>query len=200
VATLPVKRQTLLFSATMPDSIKKLAGKILNNPQYVSVDPVSSTAQSVSQSVYFVEKHDKEKLLASLLDDAAISRSLVFTRTKHGANKLVEKLTKKGISAAAIHGNKSQNARQKALEDFKLYSLRVLVATDIASRGIDIDELPHVVNFDLPDIPETYVHRIGRTGRGGKSGTAVTFCSTGEQSDLKSIEKLIGVKLTVSVV
>lgn len=200
VATLPVKRQTLLFSATMPDSIKNLAGKILNNPEYVSVDPVSSTAQSVKQSVYFVEKHDKEKLLASLLDDAAISRSLVFTRTKHGANKLVEKLTKKGITAAAIHGNKSQNARQKALEDFKLYSLRVLVATDIASRGIDIDELPHVVNFDLPDIPETYVHRIGRTGRGGKSGTAVTFCSTGEQSDLKNIEKLIGVKLTVSEV
>jgi ATP-dependent RNA helicase RhlE len=200
VATLPEKRQNLLFSATMPDSIKKLAGKILSNPEYVSVDPVSSTAESIAQSVYFVEKQDKEKLLANILDDAAISRSLVFTRTKHGANKLVEKLTRKGISAAAIHGNKSQNARQKALEDFKLNSLRVLVATDIASRGIDIDELPHVVNFDLPDVPETYVHRIGRTGRGGRTGTAITFCSTDEKSDLKNIEKLIGVRLTVSEV
>ncbi|MCL9804428.1 DEAD/DEAH box helicase [Flavobacterium amniphilum] len=200
VASLPAKRQTLLFSATMPDSIKKLAGKILSNPEYVSVDPVSSTAQSVTQSVYFVEKQDKEKLLANILDDASISRSLVFTRTKHGANKLVEKLSRKGISAAAIHGNKSQNARQKALADFKLNSLRVLVATDIASRGIDIDELPHVVNFDLPEVPETYVHRIGRTGRGGKSGTAITFCSTDEKSDLKNIEKLIGVSLTVSEV
>ncbi|MFC4818313.1 MULTISPECIES: DEAD/DEAH box helicase [unclassified Flavobacterium] len=200
VNLLPVKRQTLFFSATMPDSIKSLAAKILTNPQYVSVNPVSSTAESVAQSVYFVEKNDKEQLLATILDDSAISRSLVFIRTKHGANRLVEKLTKKGITAAAIHGNKSQNARQKALEDFKLNSLRVLVATDIASRGIDIDELPHVVNFDLPDVPETYVHRIGRTGRGGKSGTAVTFCSVDEKSDLRNIEKLIGVKLKVSEV
>ncbi|WP_136666538.1 DEAD/DEAH box helicase [Flavobacterium sp. H122] len=200
VASLPQNRQTLFFSATMPDTIKKLAEKILKNPAYVSVDPVSSTAQSITQSVYFVEKNDKEKLLATILDEEGISRSLVFTRTKHGANKLVDKLTKKGITAAAIHGNKSQNARQKALEDFKLNSLRVLVATDIASRGIDIDELPHVVNYDLPNIPETYVHRIGRTGRGGKKGTAVTFCSTEEKSDLKNIEKLIGVRLTVSTV
>lgn len=200
VASLPVKRQTLFFSATMPESIKKLADKILKNPEHVSVDPVSSTAESISQSVYFVEKNEKEKLLATILDDRSISRSLVFTRTKHGANKLVDKLTKKGITAAAIHGNKSQNARQKALEDFKLNTLRVLVATDIASRGIDIDELPHVVNYDLPNIPETYVHRIGRTGRGGKRGTAVTFCSTEEKSDLRNIEKLIGTRLTVSMV
>ncbi len=198
VARLPVVRQTLFFSATMPASIKKLADSMLRNPATVSVTPVSSTAQSIDQHVYFVEKNDKNKLLSQILSDAAISRSLIFTRTKHGADKLVKQLIKEGIFAAAIHGNKSQNARQKALNGFKVNKLRVLVATDIAARGIDIDELPHVINFDLPNIPETYVHRIGRTGRGGNTGTAVSFCGSEEKADLKSIEKLIGFKLPVS--
>ncbi|MGX7667296.1 DEAD/DEAH box helicase [Flavobacterium pedocola] len=200
VACLPVKRQTLLFSATMPKSIQQLADSLLKYPVCVSVDPVSSASQAVTQSVYFVEKNEKEQLLSSLLNDSGILRSLVFTRTKRGANQLVKKLNSLGILAAAIHGNKSQNARQKALEDFKQNALRVLVATDIAARGVDIDDLPHVVNYDLPDIPETYVHRIGRTGRGGKSGTAVSFCSREEKADLKSIEKLIGVTLSVSCI
>lgn len=198
VARIPVERQTLLFSATMPKSIQSLADRLLNNPDCVSVDPVSSASQAVTQSVYFVEKNEKDQLLTFLLGDVAVLRSLVFTRTKHGANKLVKKLMSQGILAAAIHGNKSQNARQKALEDFKSNQLRVLVATDIAARGVDIDELPHVVNYDLPNIAETYVHRIGRTGRGGKNGVAVSFCSKEEKADLKNIEKLIGVSLSVS--
>ncbi len=198
VARIPAERQTLLFSATMPKSIQSLADRLLNNPDCVSVDPVSSASQAVTQSVYFVEKNEKDQLLTVLLGDAAVLRSLVFTRTKHGANKLVKKLMSQGILAAAIHGNKSQNARQKALEDFKSNQLRVLVATDIAARGVDIDELPHVVNYDLPNIAETYVHRIGRTGRGGKNGVAVSFCSKEEKADLKSIEKLIGSTLSVS--
>ncbi len=198
VARIPAERQTLLFSATMPKSIQSLADRLLNNPDCVSVDPVSSASQAVTQSVYFVEKNEKDQLLTFLLGDAAVLRSLVFTRTKHGANKLVKKLMSQGILAAAIHGNKSQNARQKALEDFKSNQLRVLVATDIAARGVDIDELPHVVNYDLPNIAETYVHRIGRTGRGGKNGVAVSFCSKEEKADLKSIEKLIGSTLSVS--
>lgn len=200
VASLPDKRQTLLFSATLPKSIQKLANGLLQNPEHVSVDPVSSASQAIAQSVYFVEKNNKDQLLSMLLDDAEISRSLVFTKTKRGANQLVQKLIKQGILAAAIHGNKSQNARQKALEDFKRNDLRVLVATDIAARGVDIDELPHVVNYDLPSAPETYVHRIGRTGRAGKSGVAVSFCSKEEKSDLKSIEKLLGMNLFVSCV
>lgn len=199
VAKLPTIRQTLFFSATMPASIKKLADIMLRNPATVSVTPVSSTAQSIDQHVYFVDKTDKNKLLSQILSDAAISRSLIFTRTKHGADKLVKQLTKEGIFAAAIHGNKSQNARQKALNGFKVNELRVLVATDIAARGIDIDELPHVINFDIPNIPETYVHRIGRTGRGGNTGTAVSFCGSDERTDLRSIEKLIGFKLPVSL-
>jgi ATP-dependent RNA helicase RhlE len=198
VAKLPKVRQTLFFSATMPISIQRLADSMLNNPAHVIVAPVSSAAQTVEQSVYFVEKEDKNKLLSQVLSDAAISRSLIFTRTKHGADKLVKQLLKEGIFAAAIHGNKSQNARQKALNGFKVNQLRVLVATDIAARGIDIDELPHVINFDLPNIPETYVHRIGRTGRGGNTGTAVSFCGSEEKADLRSIEKLIGFKLPVS--
>ncbi len=199
VAKLPVVRQTLFFSATMPASIQKLADSMLRNPAHVVVAPVSSTAETVEQSVYFVEKQDKDKLLSHLLSDTAILRSLVFTRTKHGADKLVKLLLKEGIFAAAIHGNKSQNARQRALAGFKVNQLRVLVATDIAARGIDIDELPHVINYDMPNIPETYVHRIGRTGRGGKNGKAVSFCGSEEKSDLRSIEKLIGFKLPVSV-
>jgi len=199
VAKLPRKRQTLFFSATMPASIKQLADSMLSNPVEVIVTPVSSTTESVEQSVYFVEKKDKNKLLSQILGNAAISRSLVFTRTKHGADQLVKLLAKEGIFAAAIHGNKSQNARQKALDGFKINRLRVLVATDIAARGIDIDELPHVINFDLPNIPETYVHRIGRTGRGGRFGTAVSFCGSEEKADLRGIEKLIGFKLPVAV-
>lgn len=199
VAKLPKVRQTLFFSATMPISIQRLADSMLNNPAHVIVAPVSSAAQTVEQSVYFVEKEDKNKLLSQVLSDGAISRSLIFTRTKHGADKLVKQLLKEGIFAAAIHGNKSQNARQKALAGFKINKLRVLVATDIAARGIDIDELPHVINYDLPNVPETYVHRIGRTGRGGNSGKAVSFCGTEEKADLKGIEKLIGFKLPVNI-
>lgn len=200
ITKLPVKRQTLFFSATMPNAIQQLADSLLQNPEYVSVAPVSSAAKTVSQSVYFVDKRDKEKLLTHILNDAGISRSLVFTRTKRGADMLVKLLVKEGIFAAAIHGNKSQNARQQALNGFKVNKLRVLVATDIAARGIDIDELPHVINFDLPNVAETYVHRIGRTGRGGKTGTAVSFCGTEEKADLRSIERLIGFKLPVSTI
>lgn len=198
VNCIPAKRQTLLFSATMPKSIQQLANNLLTNPSYINVNPVSSASQSITQSVYFVEKNDKEQLLSKLLNDSGILRSLVFTRTKRGANQVVKNLMNKGILAAAIHGNKSQNARQKALDDFKQNALRVLVATDIAARGVDIDDLPHVVNYDLPNIPETYVHRIGRTGRGGKKGIAVSFCSNEEKIDLKSIEKLIGTTLSIS--
>lgn len=194
---VPAKRQTLFFSATMPFSIRKFANPILKNPVEVSVTPVSSTAQTVHQSVYFVEKKEKAGLLINLLKEKSIHRSLVFTRTKHGADKLVRQLGRSGIVAAAIHGNKSQNTRQKALQDFKDSRIRVLVATDIASRGIDIDELPYVVNYELPDIPETYVHRIGRTGRAGKEGIAISFCDAEERSELKDIQKLIGFRIPV---
>lgn len=195
VALIPSKRQTLLFSATMPGEIQKLADNILSAPVSVSADRVASPAKAIEQSVYFVDKKQKRQLLTHILQDKAISRSLVFTRTKHGADKLVKELYKAGIDAAAIHGNKSQNARQRALNDFKDNRIRVLVATDIASRGIDIDELPHVVNYELPEVPETYVHRIGRTGRGGNQGTAVSFCDPEEIQDLKNIQKLTGVSI-----
>jgi ATP-dependent RNA helicase RhlE len=198
VAKLPAKRQTLFFSATMPDSILKLAHSILHNPVAVTVTPVSSTVKTIKQSVYFVEKKNKTDLLIHLLRKTSVSRSLVFTRTKHGADKLVKQLSKTGINAAAIHGNKSQNARQKALSDFKSEQVRVLVATDIAARGIDIDELPHVVNYELPEVPETYVHRIGRTGRAGLDGTAVSFCDPEEMVDLRGIQKLIGFTVPVT--
>lgn len=197
VAKVPVKRQTLFFSATMPQSIRKFANTMLQNPIEVSVTPVSSTAETVQQSVYFVEKNEKTGLLIELLKDQSIRRSLVFTRTKHGADRLVKQLAKTGIFAAAIHGNKSQNARQRALEDFKSSKIRVLVATDIAARGIDIDELPHVVNYELPNVPETYVHRIGRTGRAGFDGVAVSFCGSDEKNELKDIQKLIGFQVPV---
>lgn len=197
IARVPAKRQTLFFSATMPDEIRTLAQSILNNPVEVKVTPVSSTAKSIDQSVCFVEKNDKTDLLVQILDDRSILRSLVFTRTKHGADKLVKQLSTTGIYAAAIHGNKSQNARQKALDDFRNSRIRVLVATDIAARGIDIDDLPHVVNYELPNVPETYVHRIGRTGRAGAAGTAVSFCDAGEKTDLKNIQKLIGFTVPV---
>lgn len=192
---LPTKRQTLFFSATMPAPIRKFAQSILKHPKEINVTPVSSTAQTVDQSVYFVEKSEKLKLLIRILDDQTINRSLVFARTKHGADRLAKKLSRTGICAAAIHGNKSQNARQKALEDFKNNRIRVLIATDIAARGIDIDELPHVINYELPDVPETYVHRIGRTGRAGAKGTAVSFCDSNEMKELKNIHKLIGFRM-----
>lgn len=194
---VPEERQTLFFSATMPKAIRKFANTILKKPIEISVTPVSSPAQTVQQSVYFVEKKEKPGLLIHLLKDKSIRRSLVFTRTKHGADRLVKQLSKTGIYAAAIHGDKSQNARQRALEDFKHSKIRVLVATDIASRGIDIDELPHVVNYELPNVPETYVHRIGRTGRAGKEGVAVSFCDNEERTELKDIQKLLGFDMPV---
>lgn len=197
LAKVPQKRQTLLFSATMPQTIRRFAATILHQPVEITVMPESPTAETVNQSVYFVEREDKVTLLRELLRDKDIDRSLVFTRTKHGANRLVKRLSKTGIYAAAIHGDKSQNARQKALNDFKDSRIRVLVATDVASRGIDIDELALVVNFELPNIPETYVHRIGRTGRAGRNGVAVSFCDSGERDDLKNIQKLIGFKIPV---
>ncbi|HMW39333.1 MAG: DEAD/DEAH box helicase [Saprospiraceae bacterium] len=194
---IPAKRQTLFFSATMPATIRKFAHSILHQPAEVSVTPVSSVAQTVRQSVFFVEKKEKTELLIQLLSNKVISRTLVFTRTKHGADKLVRQLAKSGIHAAAIHGNKSQNARQKALNDFKSNRINILVATDIAARGIDIDELPHVVNYELPNVPETYVHRIGRTGRAGKDGIAVSFCDLEQRSELGDIQKLIGFNIPV---
>jgi len=192
IAKLPTERQTLFFSATMPPEIANLADSILTNPVKVEVTPVSSTAEKVAQKVFFVEKRDKKSLLIHLLKDKDIVSALVFSRTKHGANKIAGDLTKAGIRAEAIHGNKSQNARQAALSNFKSGKLRVLVATDIAARGIDIEELSHVINFDLPNIPETYVHRIGRTGRAGASGIALSFCDAEEIPYLKDIQKLTG--------
>jgi ATP-dependent RNA helicase RhlE len=197
IAKLPTQRQTLFFSATMPPEIATLADSILTNPAKVEVTPVSSTAEKVEQSVFFVEKADKKRLLLHVLQDKSIVSALVFTRTKHGANKVAADLTKAGIRAEAIHGNKSQNARQAALSGFKNGRLRVLVATDIAARGIDIDDLSHVINFEIPNIPETYVHRIGRTGRAGASGIALSFCEAEELPYLKDIQKLTGLLVPV---
>jgi ATP-dependent RNA helicase RhlE len=196
-AAVPKRRQTLLFSATMPSTIRTLSRSLLVNPIEVAVTPVASTAEKVDQGVYFVEKNDKRRLLVKLLADGAIDRALVFTRTKHGANRVVEHLEKSGVAAAAIHGNKSQSARERALSMFKEGRMRVLVATDVAARGIDIDGLQHVINFDLPNVPECYVHRIGRTGRAGASGQALSFCDTEERSYLKGIEKLIRQQIRV---
>lgn len=192
ITKIPAKRQTLFFSATMPKEIQGLANAILTDPVKVEVTPVSSTADTIRQSIYFVEKPNKKALLANILKDNTIESALVFTRTKHGADKVVKDLTKAGIRAEAIHGNKSQNARQRALGNFKDRTTRVLVATDIAARGIDVDELTHVINYELPNVPETYVHRIGRTGRAGLSGTAFSFCDAEELAYLKDIHKLIG--------
>jgi len=192
ITKLPVKRQTLFFSATMPPEIQKLANVLLTNPAKVEVTPASSTVDAIDQSLYYVDKKDKARLLIHLLKDDAIATALVFSRTKHGADKVVKLLHHAQISAAAIHGNKSQNARQNALSNFKAGKTRVLVATDIAARGIDIDELSHVINFDLPDVPETYVHRIGRTGRAGNTGIAMSFCDAEEREELRDIQKLIG--------
>jgi ATP-dependent RNA helicase RhlE len=197
IIKLPAKRQTLFFSATMPPEIQQLANVLLTNPSKVEVTPVSSTVDAIDQTLYYVDKANKPSLLLYLLKDTNIVTALVFTRTKHGADKVVKILEKSNISAAAIHGNKSQNARQNALNNFKNGKLRVLVATDIAARGIDIDELPNVINYELPNVPETYVHRIGRTGRAGAEGTAVSFCDDQERTDLKNIQKLIGFTMPV---
>src|SRR5690554_6461546 len=197
LAVLPKKRQSLFFSATMPPDIVKLANAILSNPIKVEVAPVSSTADTIQQYVYFVDKKNKNSLLLHLLQDQKIKTVLVFTRTKHGANKVVKYLLKHEVTADAIHGNKAQNARQRALANFKAQSTRVLVATDIAARGIDVDDLEYVINFDIPNISETYVHRIGRTGRAGANGTAFSFCDAEERADLRNIEKLIGKKIPV---
>ena len=197
ISKLPPKRQTLFFSATMPPEIQKLADILLTNPVKVEVTPVSSTVEKIAQHLFHVDKPNKIQLLQHLLQDTAIGNVLVFTRTKHGADKVVRILHKAHITAAAIHGNKSQNARQHALGQFKKGAIRVLVATDIAARGIDIDELSHVINFDLPDVPETYVHRIGRTGRAGNIGTAYSFCTHEERDELKAIQKLIGKNIPV---
>jgi ATP-dependent RNA helicase RhlE len=198
VALLPSKRQTLFFSATMPPEIQKLANTILVQPEKVAVTPVSSTAETVEQSLFFVDKKDKKKLLAHVLKHTAVSSTLVFTRTKHGADKVVKDLAREGIHAAAIHGNKSQNARQRALNAFKTGEIRVLIATDIAARGIDVEALAHVINYELPDVPETYVHRIGRTGRAGASGKAISFCDAEEKDELKQIQKLLGRNIPVA--
>lgn len=197
IAKLPRKRQSLFFSATMPPVIQGLADSMLTNPVKVEVTPVSSTADTIEQWVYHVAKENKRHLLVQLLSDKKIHSVLVFTRTKHGADRVVRDLAKAGIQAAAIHGNKSQNARQKALGDFKAGTIRVLLATDIAARGIDIDSLSHVINYELPNVPETYVHRIGRTGRAGAHGIAYSFCEAEELPYLSDIQKLIGKKVSV---
>jgi ATP-dependent RNA helicase RhlE len=197
IALLPHQRQSLFFSATMHPTIVDLSRKILGDPEKVSVQPEQTTAERVDQKLYFVAKSDKIKLLIHLLQTESMHSLLVFSRTKHGANKIVKLLHKAEISAEAIHGNKSQTARQKALSNFKSGVTDVLVATDIAARGIDIDELSHVVNYDLPNVPESYVHRIGRTGRAGASGIAISFCDGEERAYLKDIQTLISQKIPV---
>ena len=194
---LPRKKQTMLFSATMPQEISDLVNSLLHDPARVAVNPVSSTVEAIEQTVYFVDKANKTRLLAHLIKTLDVKNALVFTRTKHGANKVARDLVKEGISAAAIHGNKSQTARQQALYDFKIGNVRCLVATDIAARGLDIEELSHVFNYNLSEVPETYVHRIGRTGRAGRAGQAIAFCDFGEKPLLKEIEKLTGRTVTV---
>jgi ATP-dependent RNA helicase RhlE len=197
IAALPAKRQTIFFSATMPREIAQLADSILSHPVRVEVTPVSSTANRIQQSVYFVDKKNKRSLLLDVLKDRTIITALVFTRTKHGADRVSRELNKAGIHAEAIHGNKSQQARQRALTNFKLQKTRVLVATDIAARGIDVEELSTVINYELPNVPETYVHRIGRTGRAGASGQSISFCDIDEKEYLKDIQKLIAKSIPV---
>lgn len=197
IAKVPEKRQSLFFSATMPPSIVKLSGKILGNPEKITIQPDQTTAERVEQAVYFVTKNSKIQLLIHLIKEKEPSSTLVFSRTKHGANKIVKLLGRKNIEAAAIHGNKSQGARQRALNAFKAGETKVLVATDIAARGIDVEDLELVVNYDLPSVPETYVHRIGRTGRASASGIALSFCMDEEKAYLRDIQKLIGEKIPV---
>ncbi|MHB1687361.1 MAG: DEAD/DEAH box helicase [Ignavibacteriaceae bacterium] len=197
ISKLPTKRQSLFFSATMPTEIIKLAHTILSNPVKVEVTPESPTVEAIKQGVYYVSKADKRALLIHLLKDKSITSALVFTRTKHGADHVARFLNSTKIHAEAIHGNKSQNARQRALNNFKTKQTRVLVATDIAARGIDVDELSHVINYEIPNISETYVHRIGRTGRAGLSGVALSFCDTEEKAYLKDINRLISIPIPV---
>lgn len=192
IAKVPQKKQTMLFSATMSRDISEIANSILVDPVTVTVTPVSSAVDTVQQSMYFVDRYNKRNLLEHLLSDPSVESALVFTRTKHGADRVVRDLMEANITAAAIHGNKSQNARQMALNNFKKRVTRVLVATDIAARGIDIDELSHVINYELPEVPETYIHRIGRTGRAGLGGTAYSFCDINEKPLLRDIQKLLG--------
>ncbi|NDV60102.1 DEAD/DEAH box helicase [Bacteroides sp. 519] len=195
LSKLPVNRQTLLFSATMPGAILSLTKSILKKPVNINVTPQYSPVETIEQLVYFVEKKDKNSLLISILQKAENQSVLVFSRTKHNANKIVRKLGIAGIASEALHGNKSQTSRQNALSNFKSGKTRVIVATDIASRGIDINELPMVINYDLPDVAETYIHRVGRTGRAGNTGTAVTFCSQDERKLVENIQKLMGKKM-----
>lgn len=198
IKALPQERQTLFFSATMPPQIARLADSLLRNPQRVEVTPESSTVDTIEQSVYMVSRNDKQALLEHLLKQDNIRRALVFTQTKHGADRIVKNLTKARIQADAIHGNKTQTARQRALDNFKTNRLKVLVATDIAARGIDVDNLTHVINFDLPNVPETYVHRIGRTGRAGAEGIAISFCDQEERSNLREINKITAQNIPIN--
>jgi ATP-dependent RNA helicase RhlE len=197
LAALPVKRQSLFFSATMPPEIVKLAGTIVYKPVKVEVTPSASTVEIVNQFVYFTDKVNKNALLIELLKNKKIKTALVFTRTKYGADKVVRILRKKNIRAESIHGNKAQNSRQRALSNFKAQTTRVLVATDIAARGIDVDDLEYVINYEIPNISETYVHRIGRTGRAGAKGTAISFCDADEKEYLRDIEKLITKRIQI---
>jgi ATP-dependent RNA helicase RhlE len=197
ISRLPAKRQSMFFSATMPPEIVKLANTILVNPVKVEVTPEQPTVEAIKQSIYYVAKSDKKALLIHLLKDPSIASALVFTRTKHGADNVAKVLNKANIQAEAFHGDKAQNARQRALNNFKTKQTRVLVATDIAARGIDIDELSHVINFEIPNIPETYIHRIGRTGRAGLSGIAISLCDSEEKAYLKDINKLISMQIPV---
>ncbi len=197
VAYLPKERQSMLFSATMPDDVVKLVGDVLKNPERIEVAPQSKTADRVAQSLYYVPMPQKRQLLSHLLNDVSLNRVIVFTRTKHGANRVAEHLSKTGVASEAIHGNKSQNARQRALENFRSGKARVLVATDIAARGIDIDHITHVINYELPQEPESYVHRIGRTARAGGEGIAISFCDASERTLLRDIERVIRMKIEV---
>jgi ATP-dependent RNA helicase RhlE len=197
ISKLPERRQSLFFSATLPPPIQELSKRLLRNPLHVNVTPPQSSLKTIEQRVLFVERNQKQALLSQILRDADVGRTLVFTRTKRGANVLAQKLERSGFAATAIHGNKSQNARIRALEAFRCNHVKVLVATDVAARGIDIDDITHVVNFDIPVEPESYVHRIGRTGRAGAAGIALSFCADDERNDLRAIEKLIGQRITV---
>jgi ATP-dependent RNA helicase RhlE len=195
VAQMPKDRQSMLFSATMPDDVVKLVGDVLLSPERIEVAPQSKTADRVEQKLYYVPMHQKRQLLSELMKDVSLNRVIVFTRTKHGANRVAEHLSKTGVAAEAIHGNKSQNARQRALDMFKSGKARVLVATDIAARGIDVDHITHVINFELPNEPESYVHRIGRTARAGTNGIAISFCDSSEREYLRDIERIIRMKI-----
>jgi ATP-dependent RNA helicase RhlE len=197
IAALPKQRQSLFFSATMLPEVVRLAASILSDPVKVEAHPVASTAELVEQRVMFVEKADKQTLLGRVLQDGAVGRALVFTRTKHGADRVVRQLARDGVPADAIHGNKSQTARTRALERFRTGAGRVLVATDIAARGIDVEGITHVINYDLPNVPESYVHRIGRTARAGRSGVAISFCAAEEREFLRAIEALIKTRIRV---